>query len=180
MQDLGTGPNARPRRGAPLRSNFVTSSCSVNCVTIVIERRYTVKHWHENWARLLTFERKSASSDESVACYQVILSGNSTEFSSARCIWQKWTIYPNTMARGPMWLHRLNRLKAGPAHQRWSYSGFFLSYPVFEKWYPYAIRILFWLKSYYPYPKTIRKCINNNILLRTHGPHHRHKITKSG
>jgi len=21
--------------------------------------------------------------------------------SSARCIWQKWTMYPNTMARGP-------------------------------------------------------------------------------
>jgi len=33
------------------------------------------------------------------------------------------------------------------------------SYPVFEKWYPYPIRILFWLKSYYPYPKTVRKCI---------------------
>ena len=31
--------------------------------------------------------------------------------------------------------------------------------PVFEKWYLYPIRILFWLKSYYPYPKTIGKCI---------------------
>jgi len=37
-----------------------------------------------------------------------------TEFSSARCIWQKWTIYPNIIARGPMQLHRLHRLKAGP------------------------------------------------------------------
>jgi len=33
------------------------------------------------------------------------------------------------------------------------------SYPVFEKWYPYPIRILFWLKSCYPYPRTNRKCI---------------------
>ena len=33
------------------------------------------------------------------------------------------------------------------------------SYPVLEKWYPYPIRILFWIKFYYPYPKTIRKCI---------------------
>ena len=31
------------------------------------------------------------------------------------------------------------------------------SYPVFQKWYP--IRILFWLNSYYAYPKTIWKCI---------------------
>jgi len=38
------GPNARPRRGAPLSSDFMTSSCSVNRVTIVVERRYTVKH----------------------------------------------------------------------------------------------------------------------------------------
>jgi len=29
---------------APLSSDFVTSSCSVNRVTIVVERRYTVKH----------------------------------------------------------------------------------------------------------------------------------------
>jgi len=33
------------------------------------------------------------------------------------------------------------------------------SYPVFEKWYPYPIRILFWLKSYYPYPKTIESVL---------------------
>jgi len=33
------------------------------------------------------------------------------------------------------------------------------SYPVFEKWYPCPIWILFWLKPYYPYPKAIRKCI---------------------
>jgi len=45
------------------------------------------------------------------------------------------------------------------ANQRWSDSGFLLSYPVFEKWYPYPIRLLFKLKSYYPYTKTIRKCI---------------------
>jgi len=38
------GPNARPGRGAPLSSDFMTSSCSVNRVTIVVERRYLVKH----------------------------------------------------------------------------------------------------------------------------------------
>jgi len=32
-------------------------------------------------------------------------------------------------------------------------------YPVFEKWYPYPIQILFWLKSYHPYLKTIQKYI---------------------
>jgi len=42
MQDLGVGPNARPRRGVPLSSDFMTSSCSVKRVTIVVERRYTV------------------------------------------------------------------------------------------------------------------------------------------
>jgi len=44
MQDLGAGPIARPKRGAPLSSDFMTSSCSVNRVTIVVERRYTAKH----------------------------------------------------------------------------------------------------------------------------------------
>jgi len=38
------GPNARPGRGAPLSSNFMTSSCSVNSVTFVVERRYPVQH----------------------------------------------------------------------------------------------------------------------------------------
>ena len=42
--NLGAGPNARPRRGVPLSSDFMTSSCSVNRVTIVVERRYTVQH----------------------------------------------------------------------------------------------------------------------------------------
>jgi len=42
------GPNARPGRGAPPRSDFMTSSCSVNRVTIVVERRYTVQHQNEN------------------------------------------------------------------------------------------------------------------------------------
>jgi len=64
----GAGPNARPGCGAPLSSDFMTSSCSVKRVTIVVERIYTVKHLHENWARLLTFERKFASYDESVIC----------------------------------------------------------------------------------------------------------------
>jgi len=59
MQDLGAGP---------LSNDFMTSSCSVNHVTIVVERRYAVQHQHENWARLPTFERKFASSDESVLC----------------------------------------------------------------------------------------------------------------
>jgi len=40
----GAGANARPGRGAPLSSDFMTSSCSVNCGTIVVERRYTVQH----------------------------------------------------------------------------------------------------------------------------------------
>jgi len=53
-----------------------------------------------------------------------------------------------------------------PNHQRWLDSGFLLSDPVFEKWYPYPIRILFWLKSSYLYPKTIKKCIMmHNIYL---------------
>jgi len=38
------GPNARPGRGASLSSDFMTSSRSVNRVTIVVERRYTVQH----------------------------------------------------------------------------------------------------------------------------------------
>ena len=38
------GPNARPGHGAPLSSDFMTSSCSVNRVTIVVERRYAVQH----------------------------------------------------------------------------------------------------------------------------------------
>jgi len=37
-------PNARPKRGAPLSSDFMTSSCSVNRVTIVVERKYAVLH----------------------------------------------------------------------------------------------------------------------------------------
>jgi len=40
----GAGPNARPKRGTPLSSDFMTSLCSVNRVMIVVERRYTVKH----------------------------------------------------------------------------------------------------------------------------------------
>jgi len=38
------GPNARPRRGAPLSSDFMTSSCSVNRVSMVVKGRYTVQH----------------------------------------------------------------------------------------------------------------------------------------
>jgi len=38
------GPNARPGRGVPLSSDFMTSSCSVNRLTIVVERRYTVQY----------------------------------------------------------------------------------------------------------------------------------------
>ena len=82
----GAGPNARPRRGAPLNSAFMTSSCSVKRVTIMVERRYTAKHQHENWAPLLTFDRKFASSDEGVLCQQWNSYGVSTEFSSARCL----------------------------------------------------------------------------------------------
>ena len=50
---------------------------------------------------------------------------------------------------------------ADRVHQRvvgwWIFTAW--SYPVFVIWYPYLTRILFRLKSYYPYPKTIRKCI---------------------
>jgi len=38
------GPNARPNSGAPLSIDFMTSSCSVNRVTIVEERKYAVQH----------------------------------------------------------------------------------------------------------------------------------------
>ena len=31
------GPNARPRHGAPLSSDFMTPSCTVNGVTIVVK-----------------------------------------------------------------------------------------------------------------------------------------------
>ena len=43
MQDLGEGPNARPKRGAPLSSDCMTSSYPVNHVTIVVERKYAVQ-----------------------------------------------------------------------------------------------------------------------------------------
>jgi len=53
LPDIGpaladTRPNARTGRWAPLRSDFMTSSCSVNRVTIVVERKYAVQHKHEN------------------------------------------------------------------------------------------------------------------------------------
>jgi len=44
IQDLGAGPNARPKRGAPLSSGFMTSSCSVNHVTIVVVRKYAAQY----------------------------------------------------------------------------------------------------------------------------------------
>jgi len=44
MQALVAGPNARSKCGAPLGSDFMTSSCSVNRVTIVVERKYAVQH----------------------------------------------------------------------------------------------------------------------------------------
>ena len=62
--------NARPRHEAPLSSDFMTSSSSVNRVRIVVEGRYAVQHEHENCARLLTFETKFASSAENVLCWQ--------------------------------------------------------------------------------------------------------------
>ena len=40
----GRGPNARPGRGAPPSSDFMTLSCSVNRVTIVVERKYALQH----------------------------------------------------------------------------------------------------------------------------------------
>ena len=42
------GPHARPKHGAPLSSDFMMSLCSVNRVTIVVEREYAVQHSHEN------------------------------------------------------------------------------------------------------------------------------------
>jgi len=44
MLDLGAGPNARPKCGAPLSSDFLTSSCSANRFTIVVERKYAAQH----------------------------------------------------------------------------------------------------------------------------------------
>jgi len=38
------GPNTRPKRGAPLSSDFMTSSCSVNRVTIVVEGKYAIQN----------------------------------------------------------------------------------------------------------------------------------------
>jgi len=37
------GPYARPGREASLSSDFMTSSCAVNRVTIVVERKYAVQ-----------------------------------------------------------------------------------------------------------------------------------------
>ena len=121
MQDLGAGPNARPRREAPLSSDFMTSSCSVNRVTIA-----DVKYQHENWARLQTFDNRGNSlvlmrtffiNNEICMAF---LQNSQAQFS--RCIWQIWAIYTKTMTRGPrgagpMELHRLHRFKAGPAVQ---------------------------------------------------------------
>ena len=42
------GPNERPRHGAPLSSDFMTPSCSVNRVTITVERKIcstTLANW---------------------------------------------------------------------------------------------------------------------------------------
>jgi len=44
MQDLGAGPNPRPKRGAPLSSDVMTPSCLVNRDTIVVERKYALQH----------------------------------------------------------------------------------------------------------------------------------------
>jgi len=44
MQDLGTEPDARPKRGAPLNSDFMTSSCSVNRVKLLAKRKFAVQH----------------------------------------------------------------------------------------------------------------------------------------
>jgi len=38
------GPIQRPKNGALVSNYFMTSSCSINRVTIVVERRYTEQH----------------------------------------------------------------------------------------------------------------------------------------
>jgi len=43
----GRGSHARPKRWAPLSSDFMTSLCSVNRVTFVVERKYAVQHYHK-------------------------------------------------------------------------------------------------------------------------------------
>jgi len=110
------GPNPRPRHRAPLSSDFMTCSSAVNRVTIVVEGRYTVQHEHENWARLLTFETKFASSDESVFCWQWrfhwILKRNLHLAKMNNLPKHHGAGHPD--GGGPMQLHRLNRLKAGP------------------------------------------------------------------
>jgi len=55
------GPNPRPKRGAPLSSDFMTSSCSVNRVTIVVERKYAVQGVSQllkqnDWAQIQYFK----------------------------------------------------------------------------------------------------------------------------
>jgi len=62
----GAGPKARPGRGASLGSDFMTSSCSVNCVTIVVERR--CKALTRGLSTFVRQQRKLAASDESVLC----------------------------------------------------------------------------------------------------------------
>jgi len=68
VQDLGAGPNARPRRGAPLSSDFMTSSCSINRVTIVVERRCKALTRELSTFANVRQQRKFGSSDESVLC----------------------------------------------------------------------------------------------------------------
>jgi len=53
----GAGPNARPRRGALLSGCFITSSRSVNRAIRPWQGAH-IKPYHENRARLLTFDNR--------------------------------------------------------------------------------------------------------------------------
>jgi len=111
----GAGPNARPRRGAPLGSGFMTSSCSVNRVTTVAERRYKAL------ARLLTFDNRGNSlvltraffvNNEIYMAFLLNsqaqgLSGKNEQSTQTPLCWAP-------EARGQRKLHWLHRLKAGP------------------------------------------------------------------
>ena len=79
----------------------------------MVMRRY--KAQHENWAHLIS---SIISGNSSFVQTRQWFANNEIykpfpQFTSARSIWPKWTPWPNTMARGPMQLHRLHRLKAG-------------------------------------------------------------------
>ena len=109
------GPNARPGRGAQCKTQARGPSEKLFYDVIVFSQpcydRGTALT--RELGTFATFEMKFSRSGENVLCWQWNLYVVSTEFSSARCIWQKGIIYASTKAWGPMQLHRLHRLNPG-------------------------------------------------------------------